>query len=786
MENFNFITGNRRSAWGLVVCVAVVLAGSRAQAGQPPGWLNVKDCGASGSEFQTVASTKAGSQQIVVKDAGDFQVGQGVQIARAHVHYEKQRLWGPDFARGKALQGEVEMRGYDGSSGSWTPFLLEIHPEKPASFRFTDDIGRSYSKFVPITGDWQPLSGGTEVKFNRREWDGAYLVTFSARDQLITTIEKIDGNTITLKDPANRSADDAVVQHNDRGALQAAIDRAVKENKNVYLPRGRYRISGGLNVNGAECITIQGASAVGAIIDISMGEGTCLSLRGGRDVTLRDLRFEGHTGFADRDQCGNMNIRRVPAMWGMYLKGCNAVGIRDTTRVLVENCHAWHMATEAFYSQGNSRQGPKEPKQYTKEITYRRCSAIDCGRNAFNNNDLAENTSVLNCRIVDVGGCSWEGASRFVRFMDNYVRNSGTVAMGNISSRAEHLEQLGTAQHIVADNVFESVVPYGGCAVRSAWGATQVVIRNNLFVNFGSCAVEVLGRGDDRHLPSANTTITGNIFDMTEIGPESKPRTCVGIVGAADTIISDNQMYVRGDCDPQVTAIRLSEPAINLLVHDNLIRNCGTGLAAACSQGRVGEVIDPTTFVSGGGHVPMERRRSHRYRGYSLVWTSGGKLHGPVTVEEFDPETLRFKLKQPAQLKPGDSYEVYPSAANWNIHDNTIAGCQKPVVLDAFGSETSLLRNNVITRGEVSGVEGAVIVSGRFKLLGNCITGFNEPDSSALVLNPDRFGKVCPNMIRDNLFQKCSRVVKENQPGTWKASHTDGNLYIECGETPKP
>lgn len=770
----------RASAVLLIVGLAAT-----ASADAPAGWLNVKDFGASGSEFETTAETTAGSKQIVVKDAGDFEVGQGVQVSRAHVHYEKQRLWGPDYARGKALKDEVEMRGYDGTSGSWTAFLLEIHPEKPASFRFTDDIGRSYSKFVPITGDWQPLSGGTEVKFNRTERDGAYLVTFSARDQLITTIEKIDGSTITLTEPANRSADDAVVQHNDRGTLQAAIDRAIKEDKNLYLPHGRYRISSGLNVNGADGITIQGESAVGTIIDISMAEGTCVSLHGGRDVTLRDLRFEGHTGFANRDQCGNMNIRRVPAMWGMYLRGCNAVGIRNTTRVLVENCHAWHMATEAFYSQGRSRQGLKEPREYTKEITYLRCSAIDCGRNAFNNNDLAENTSILNCRIVDVGGCSWEGASRFVRFMGNYVRNSGTVAMGNISSRAEHLEQLGSAQHIVADNVFESVVPYGGCAVRSAWGATQVVIRNNLFVNFGSSAVEVWGRGDDRHLPSANTTITGNIFDMTEIGLESKPRTCVGILGAADTIISNNQMYVRGACDPRVTAIRLVEPAINLLVHDNLIRNCGAGLAADRSQGRVGEIIDPTTFVSGGGHVPMERRRSHRYRGYSLVWTSGGKVNGPVTVEEFDPDTLRFKLKQPAQLKPGDLYEVYPPSANWNIHDNTITGCQKPVVLDAFGSDTSLLKDNVITRREASGVDAAVIISGRFTLIGNCVSGFDEPDSSALLLNPDRFGKVCPNVIRDDIFRRCARVVNEDQQGAWKASHTDGNLFADCGDTPE-
>jgi hypothetical protein len=78
-----------------------------------------------------------------------------------------------------------------------------------------------------------------------------------------------------------------------------------------------------------------------------------------------------------------------------------------------------------------------------------------------------------------------------------------------------------------------------------------------------------------------------------------------------------------------------------------------------------------------------------------------------------------------------------------------------------------------------------LIVSGRFKLIGTHIVGFDEPDSSAFVLNPDHLGKDFPNVIRDNVFQRCARVVKENQPGLWEASHTEGNLFINCEETPK-
>jgi hypothetical protein len=255
---------------------------------------------------------------------------------------------------------------------------------------------------------------------------------------------------------------------------------------------------------------------------------------------------------------------------------------------------------ECFYSEGGFRTvGKPEPAQYTKAITYLRCSVVDNARNAFNNNDLAENTSILYCRIVDVGGCAWEGASRFVKFIGNYVRNSGTVAMGNISNREAHLEELGTAQHIIADNVFESSVPYGGCAIRSAYGASQVIIRNNLFINFNSSAVDIWSAGDATHLPSANTIVSGNIFDMTCVTDKPVVRHAVS-VSATDTVVSDNQIYVRGTCDPQVTGIKLTEPMLNLNIHDNLIRNCGDGITTSRARSTVSEVVDPRTFLAAG------------------------------------------------------------------------------------------------------------------------------------------------------------------------------------------
>jgi len=442
-------------------------------------------------------------------------------------------------------------------------------------------------------------------------------------------------------------------------------------------------------------------------------------------VTLRNLRMTGHMGFEGRDQAGIMRTRGGTAVWGFYFKHCNAVGISNTERVLVQNCHAERMSAECFYSAGRSRRGITEPKQYTRAITYERCSVVDCARNAFNNNDMAENTSVLRCRIVDVGGCTWEGASRFVRFIGNYVRNAGTVAMGNIRSRSEDFEILPSGQHIVADNVFESFVPYGGCAIRAAGGALQVVIRNNLFINFGSSAIELTCATGVRDLPAGIGTITGNILDMTAVATNAVKR--VGIdVSATGVIVADNQIYTRGPTDPLVTAIRLKEPAVNLNIHDNLLRDCGTGIIAESADGLVGKVIDPRTFerAEGPAGIALERRRSHRYRGWHLEWLTGAGTKTFSVIEDFDPETLRFRLKAPAQMKERDRFTVFPTRANWDLHDNTITGCTRPVVLEAHGSETSFLRNNLIARGAATNAVQAIEGDGRFHATGNHVNGF--------------------------------------------------------------
>ncbi|MFA5190726.1 MAG: right-handed parallel beta-helix repeat-containing protein [Verrucomicrobiia bacterium] len=706
----------------IVPFVCVALLSSSAVFAETNNWLNARDCGASGSAFETKAATTAGSKQVTVKNVGDFKVGQGVMVSRCNIRYVNPTLWGPGEPYiGASKDTGLEIRGYDGSAGSWIVYLLEMDSTGP-TFRWSDDLARSWKGAkVPVTYDWQPLGGGVEVRFSRRDWKPGHMVSFSARDQLISVIEKIEGNVLTLRTEANRTASDAVVRHCDSMALQAAIDSAIREKKNVFIPVGRYRLANGLFVRNASAIVIEGQSSVDTILDISDGQGACLALAQGTEVTVRNLQLVGHTGLAE--QPGAFKTSSGFSFWACTLKSCSGASINATERVLFENVHASRMASECFISGGPYRRGAEEPKQYTKSATFLRCSVTDCAANAFNNCDFAENTSVLHCRIDGAGWHAYEGSGRFIRFIGNYVRNAGPVTIGDIPHtlpRLDHYHDLGIGQAIVRDNVFEGIGRCGGVTV--IYGTTQVVVANNLFINYNGNAIHAASATVHNNYPSRNITISGNIIDLTYTG--EKPATRIGInVSASDMLVYDNQVYVRGACDPKVTGLQFRDGALNVNVHDNLIRNCGRGITTQRLSGKITETTDSRTFRQTG--LPLEWRTSHLYRNWTLIWLKANKPAGQSVIDGYDATALQFKLKEPHDMKVGDSVEVFPPSANWNIHDNIITGCQQPVVLTSHGSDTSFFRNNLIERGGATNATQAVTVTGQFKLIDNHISGFD-------------------------------------------------------------
>ena len=740
-------------------------------------WLSVRDFGATGSGFETGATVTAGSPRITVAEIGDFGPGQTVAVSKCNPRYSACTVRGPTAMYGKCelrFDDALEVRGFDGSGGDWIVFMLEVTAVDPGRFRWTDDLARSWKGTdVPVSGDWQTLSGGLDVRFKQNdEVRPGHVLSVSARTQLLTVIERIEGNTVWLRDAPTRTTDQALMRHMDSAALQGAIDAAVKLKRNLFFPDGHYRLHRGLTIRHAD-ITIAGRSAEKTILDISDGVGAVFGVYGGRNVTVRNFSMVGHTSLAEKP--GTMRNVNGSPFWCCALKSCSAMTFHSVENMLVENVHASKMASEAFYCQAASRvAGEPDPELYTRSLIFRRCSVTDCAANAFNNNDTSENTTVEYCRIDGAGWHAYEGPARFIRLIGNYVRNAGPFTIGDMSHRYKHLNELGCGQAIVRDNVFESGGRCGGITVN--YGARQVAIANNLFINYNGTAITVSGVTARLGFPAKNMTVTGNIIDLTYHGDKPSGRTGIKI-DASHVIAADNQIYVRGDPVPGTTGISITEGIQDVIVHDNLIRNCGFGLRAQRRISSVAAVVDASTFTD--TSLPLEWHVSHRYRGWYLAWIAA---RGVSTIAAFDPDTFQFALATPKPgMKAGDAFHLFPPQARWSIHDNTITDCVVPVSLDAYGSATSAFRNNVIARGQATNVTCAAAIAGQFSVVGNQFHGFGADTCVTLELLPDKLGRVLPNLIRDNVFQGCSTPIVERAAGLWNACCRSGNLASAPG-----
>jgi hypothetical protein len=355
------------------------------------------------------------------------------------------------------------------------------------------------------------------------------------------------------------------------------------------------------------------------------------------------------------------------------------------------------MSAECFYASSNSRTSEVEPQEYPVSIIYERCSVEDCARNAFNNNDKAEGTSLISCRVRDVGGCAWEGASRFVKITGCYFRNAGSIALGNVRSRASDLELLPTGQHIITNNYFESGSPYGRAMIRVGSWATQVIISSNVFTNFNSNAIEVFGEGGYLDAPSENVIISSNSLDMTAVESPSEKRCAIRLTSSYVTV-SDNHISVRGECDRNLTAITVSDDATRISLHDNIIAGAGVGIATETVSGTVGTVVDDMHFYRSEEyeeHKPMLlRRRSHLYRGWRIRFSDGEEC----VLEGFNAETKCFTLRTPRSLTVGESFELYPreAAAPIIIRSNILENCDTSLDLCTESGKRALACDNVV------------------------------------------------------------------------------------------
>ncbi|MDD5678318.1 MAG: right-handed parallel beta-helix repeat-containing protein [Kiritimatiellae bacterium] len=741
--------------------------------------LNARDCGASGSDFETRATSKAGSNLIEVADIGDFKIGQWIVVSRGHIHYSDGHVYNtraPWLPENQAsLADEVELRGFDGCRTDWQVFCLHMDGTPPKTFRWLvvdPAFQPNHRRWTwqgqgcSISNNWQPLQDGVEIRFRKTDWDPGQVIAFHARNRLVSRIQRIEGRQLILEQAPTCTVEDMVVRHLDQFALQDAVGQAAAGSRNLFIPAGHYRLLSGLMLKDIS-IRIEGASREHTTLDISDGTGAVFTLRGGRDVAVHNLAMVGHTGFNELPWYAFSTQSGHPfwpiANQQMEVKGCAAANIAATERVLFEDLYVRRMAAEAFYSQGPDRfkvraaqAGRKaQAALYTKSIIYNRCWVTDSASNAFNNNDYAENTSVLNCHVENVHN-AWEGANRFTKFVGNYVKNAHCGSY--VARHQPEFLQLGTGQALIANNVFEGGIFGQGLCIAN--GPTQIIIKDNLFVNFSNQkAIAIAANMSKNACSPRSVTVTGNIIDLTHVeGQLDQERVGIAI-GAGNVIASNNQIYVRGPIDPRVTGIQVAEYAVDVSIHDNLIENCRYGLRTGFDR----SLYAPLTGSYAGvqrimrlessvkalnsaeafddADLPGQWEFTAPYQGWDLHWLSGVNAGTVSRIAEFDMNSRRLSLEKPLTVQAGERFAVSPRSANWQIHHNTITGCREPVMLEGYGSATSRFTDNIINRGNVPDAIWAIRIKGRFVVKDNQLMDFDEAGAVAIEIIADARGE---------------------------------------------
>ena len=209
-------------------------------------FLNAANYGASGSIFETIAETTAGSNAVAVEDVGDFAVGQEVLLTRGYQRHVSEVIFDRKdtspinrrpWKHGKPLEGRVELLG--NADEEWVTYIIDFNPNTPSVLRWTKDYGRNWQENIEISNEPIDLDGKVRVKvadFAEREWGATAVIVSSSR--LVATIERREGNKIYRSETANESAG-CTMRHSDSAAIQRAIDAAIAKGKGVFLPNGR-------------------------------------------------------------------------------------------------------------------------------------------------------------------------------------------------------------------------------------------------------------------------------------------------------------------------------------------------------------------------------------------------------------------------------------------------------------------------------------------------------------------------------------------------------------------
>lgn len=210
--------------------------------------VNVRWFGASGSDQSTTGSISAGSNELTVADAIDFEVGHGILIEGAGTGgvAEESSL---QIATAPTTAGDIIVT----LDGIATNIAVDPAVEDTAiavsdKIRSTSFSGWTTGGTVgtdTVTFTCDTVGEKQNATYNANDTDASGIMTTTTEGQdgsnLVTEITAINGTTLSIADSASTDVSNVSVNHDD---TQSILD-AVVTGKDVYAPTpvGSYRVS---------------------------------------------------------------------------------------------------------------------------------------------------------------------------------------------------------------------------------------------------------------------------------------------------------------------------------------------------------------------------------------------------------------------------------------------------------------------------------------------------------------------------------------------------------------
>ena len=693
-------------------------------------WLDPRDFGASGSETTAIGGISSGSNELLLENFGDFVPGNEITADGCFTHtygmlYNDRE---PYLAGNQQpLTDEVEIRGVK-HIHKHRVFILHI--TAPGVFSWmvvdpeyqtcllTEPIKNFYwewqEKNIAILDKWTSLADGVEIRFNRREWAPGEVIMFHATKCRTARILEVKGNTLVLDRKAEIDCEYVIVRHHDQAAMQKCIDCAISEGKGVRIPQGRFNLSEGLRISEAS-ICVVGAGREQTILDVSGAHTAVFWVAGGKELVLRNFSMVGNTGFDELPTNRPFFTATGYHFWPtanqqMEVWGSAALNAVGTEYILCENLAVSKMASEAFYLHGSDRGGRKPfiqaqhegidslLHQYTHNAIFHQCRVFDCGFNAFNNNDFGENTWIVNCHVENVGNFC-ENVSRFTRVIGNYIRNCHALTIGRIGSPREF---AGLSQAVIVDNVFEGGDTKRGLGI----SGDEVIVSKNIFSGYSKeSAIKISG--------ASHVVCTANVINLScDKGNPDHLRDGIDINGD-NIIVADNNIVNRSSENSNVTGIAISEASKNIIIHDNIIKNCSVGIRTGSrifqrsipddmtSGDWTGEYEKITAKVQGSearelvALLPEHLLIPSQLTGEWIISLVQGGAEFCTDNLVMEGRTLHITFSEVVKFCVGDIIRLCPKKLNWNIHDNMFVDCSQAFKLRDISKLEVVLRDNL-------------------------------------------------------------------------------------------